>query len=86
MREPHYPTALPEFVHWVGRMNHDLLERGRELVAEHDFDEVPPHSTRWDHTDGIPPLRWICFHVLEEYARHAGHLDIAVELAGSTCP
>jgi len=29
-----------------------------------------------------PDLRWICFHVLQEYARHAGHLDVAVELAG----
>ena len=28
-----------------------------------------------------PTLEWICFHVLAEYARHAGHLDIAVELA-----
>ena len=27
-------------------------------------------------------LAWICFHVLQEYARHAGHLDVAVELAG----
>ena len=55
----------------------------RAILAEHDLDEVPPHSPRWDHTDGIPPLRWICFHVLEEYARHAGHLDIAVELANT---
>ena len=29
-----------------------------------------------------PDLRWICHHVLQEYARHAGHLDVAVELAG----
>ena len=29
-----------------------------------------------------PDLRWICFHVLQEYARHAGHLDIVVELEG----
>ncbi|HEX5088846.1 MAG TPA: DUF664 domain-containing protein [Nocardioides sp.] len=29
-----------------------------------------------------PELRYICFHVLHEYARHAGHLDVAVELAG----
>jgi hypothetical protein len=28
-------------------------------------------------------LERICFHVLAEYARHAGQLDIAVELAGS---
>jgi len=27
-----------------------------------------------------PTLEWICFHVLAEYARHAGHLDIVVEL------
>ena len=33
--------------------------------------------------EGNPPtLAWICFHVLQEYARHTGHLDIAVELAG----
>jgi hypothetical protein len=29
-----------------------------------------------------PTLGWICFHVLQEYARHVSHLDIAVELAG----
>jgi hypothetical protein len=27
-------------------------------------------------------LQWICFHVLQEYARHVGHLDVVVELAG----
>ena len=32
--------------------------------------------------DDPPDLAWICFHVLQEYARHAGHLDVAVELAG----
>ena len=56
--------------------------RTTRVLAEHDLDEVPPPSLRWDHTDGTPPLRWICFHVLHEYARHPGHLDIAVELAG----
>ncbi|WP_121255816.1 DUF664 domain-containing protein [Nocardioides ferulae] len=29
-----------------------------------------------------PDLRWICFHLLQEVVRHAGHLDVAVELAG----
>jgi hypothetical protein len=33
--------------------------------------------------DADPPdLRWTGFHVLQEYARHAGHLDVVVELAG----
>ena len=27
-----------------------------------------------------PTLGWILLHVLQEYARHAGHLDIAREL------
>jgi uncharacterized damage-inducible protein DinB len=58
-----------------------LGERTTRILAEHDLGQVPPPSPRWDDTDGIPSLRWICFHVLHEYARHAGHLDIAVELA-----
>ncbi|MEI5131958.1 DUF664 domain-containing protein [Streptomyces libani] len=28
-----------------------------------------------------PTLIWILFHLLQEYARHVGHLDIARELA-----
>jgi uncharacterized damage-inducible protein DinB len=60
----------------------EVGERTTAILAEHDLGEVPPPSPRWDETDGIPSLRWICFHVLHEYARHAGHLDIAVELAG----
>jgi len=31
--------------------------------------------------DDPPTLEWICFHVLAEYARHAGHLDIVTEPA-----
>ena len=27
-----------------------------------------------------PSLEWICFHVLAEYARHAGQLDVALEV------
>jgi uncharacterized damage-inducible protein DinB len=59
----------------------ELGARMTRLLAEHDLDEVPEPSPRFD--DDIPTLRWICFHVLHEYARHAGHLDIAVELAGA---
>ena len=32
-------------------------------------------------SDDRPTLNWILFHVLQEYARHAGHLDVARELA-----
>jgi hypothetical protein len=29
----------------------------------------------------LPALIWILFHLLQEYARHLGHLDVARELA-----
>jgi hypothetical protein len=31
-------------------------------------------------TEPTPTLSWILFHVLQEYARHTGHLDVAREL------
>ena len=39
-----------------------------------------PASPGGRFADDPPTLEWICFHVLAEYARHAGHLDIVVEL------
>lgn len=57
-----------------------LGRRTAEVLAAHRPDELARAEQRFD---GDPPtLQWICFHVLQEYARHAGHLDIAVELAG----
>ncbi|GAA2095793.1 DinB family protein [Streptomyces albiaxialis] len=32
-------------------------------------------------TAAVPALSWILFHLLQEYARHLGHLDVVVELA-----
>lgn len=55
--------------------------RTDEILAATSLESVA--STEGRFTDSEPPdLRWICFHVLQEYARHAGHLDIVVELAG----
>ena len=54
--------------------------RTEALLATTPLDTVAATGGRFD-TDP-PDLRWICFHVLQEYARHAGHLDIAAELAG----
>ena len=55
-------------------------ERTEAVLAEHPLDAGG--STEGRFGEEPPTLAWICFHVLQEYARHAGHLDIAVELAG----
>jgi hypothetical protein len=54
--------------------------RTREVLAGHRLDEVAAVGGRF--RSDPPTLGWICFHVLQEYARHVGHLDVAVELAG----
>ena len=52
--------------------------RTRQVLRGHDLRE--PGRTGGRFTSEPPTLEWICFHVLAEYARHAGHLDITVEL------
>jgi hypothetical protein len=54
-------------------------ERTRLVLRNHPLDAVAEPSGRF--LSDPPTLEWICFHVLAEYARHAGHLDVAVELA-----
>jgi uncharacterized damage-inducible protein DinB len=56
--------------------------RTREIVAAASLESVAPIGGRFQPGDKHPPptLLWILMHVFEEYARHAGHLDIAREL------
>jgi uncharacterized damage-inducible protein DinB len=52
--------------------------RTREIAAAAQLSDRAAPSQRYDE---VPTLNWILFHVLQEYARHAGHLDIVRELA-----
>jgi uncharacterized damage-inducible protein DinB len=56
-------------------------ERSSKVIAAHHLDDVGKPGERWD---GEPPatLERVLFHLLQEYARHVGHLDIVSELAG----
>ncbi|MFD7570057.1 DinB family protein [Streptomyces sp. NPDC059810] len=55
--------------------------RYRELVAENDLDARSERTIRdGRHVD----LRWILLHLVEETARHNGHLDILRELVDGT--
>ncbi len=57
--------------------------RSRAVVESHDLADPGQPGERWG---GSPPasLERVLFHLLQEYARHAGHLDIVAELAGGT--
>ncbi len=52
----------------------------RAIALAHDLDEVGQPGERWS---GKPPatLERVLFHMVQEYARHVGHLDIVCELA-----
>jgi uncharacterized protein DUF664 len=59
-----------------------LQARGRvtaSIARRHPLDEVGAPGQRWD---GAPPatLERCLLHVLQEYARHLGHLDVVREL------
>ncbi|MET1062306.1 MAG: DUF664 domain-containing protein [Aeromicrobium sp.] len=62
----------------------DALDAGgvrtREIVATHDPSALSSTGGQFAVGDERPTLLAILFHVLQEYARHAGHLDIAHEL------
>jgi hypothetical protein len=64
----------------LGALDAQAVRSGR-VVAAHGLDEVGQPGDRWG---GEPPatLERVLFHLLQEYARHVGHLDIVAELAG----
>lgn len=52
--------------------------RSREIVAAARLDD---RMARWRVTTlPTPTLAWVLFHLLQEYARHVGHLDVVREL------
>jgi uncharacterized damage-inducible protein DinB len=63
-----------------------LQEQGevsRCVVRGHSLSDVGKPGERWDGADP-PTLERVLFHLLQEYARHAGHLDIVRELLDGT--
>ena len=55
--------------------------RTRAIVESHDLAEIGQPGERWDGADPAS-LERVLFHLLQEYARHIGHLDIVTELGG----
>jgi uncharacterized damage-inducible protein DinB len=67
----------PEQLHTLWQ---DTVARSRALVTEALADGGLDRLARRTWPDGrAPSLRWILFHLIEEYARHNGHADLIRE-------
>jgi uncharacterized damage-inducible protein DinB len=60
------------------------VESSRRILAGAGLQDMPGPGTAFNPTEQHPALVWILFHLLQEYARHAGHLDVVRELADGT--
>jgi Protein of unknown function (DUF664) len=61
-------------------------EQTRKIVADAELTDVSAVGGRFSEQDARPEpsLAWILVYVLQEYARHAGHLDVTRELIDGT--
>ncbi len=58
-------------------------ERTREVVLAHDLGDVGRPGERWEGADPAT-LERVLLHLVQEYARHIGHLDVVRELVDGT--
>jgi uncharacterized damage-inducible protein DinB len=79
----HSATADATQVEDAFRYWREQIEYARRVVAETDLDATFVHPRRRVSMS----LRWVLVHLIEEYARHAGHADFLRErIDGSTGP
>jgi uncharacterized damage-inducible protein DinB len=62
---------------------HAQAARTRAVMETTDLARSAQPGAPWEGHDP-PPLERILFHLVQEYARHLGHLDVVAELAGGT--
>ncbi|ASU77302.1 DinB family protein [Actinopolyspora erythraea] len=67
--------SLPELVAEL----HEQAARSNEIIRAHELSDLGVPGESWD---GEQPasLERVLFHLLQEYARHLGHLDVVREL------
>lgn len=58
--------------------------RTRAIVESHQLTDAARVGGRFADLASAPQLQWILLHLIQEYARHVGHLDIARELIDGT--
>lgn len=58
-------------------------QRSRTIIEANDLSAAGQPGPRWDGAEPAT-LERVLFHLVNEYARHLGHLDIVAELANGT--
>ena len=58
----------------------DQCRRSNAVLASTPLSSPPAGEHGLDLEDDVADLRWIALHMIEETARHAGHLDVVREL------
>lgn len=59
-------------------------EHCRQVAAAGSLDRLAARQIGQEPCRARPSLAWVLFHLLESFARHAGHLDVVRELADGT--
>jgi uncharacterized damage-inducible protein DinB len=67
------PAELVAALHAGGIHTRDIVERA-------ELTDVAAAGGRFSEDEQRPTLVWILVYVLQEYARHAGHMDVGREL------
>ena len=73
-----FTTSRPTEV--VFAFYRDQIERANAVLASTPLSARPLGRHNREGADEVTDLRFIVLHMIEETARHAGHLDIAREL------
>jgi uncharacterized damage-inducible protein DinB len=79
--EPAWHLEPGETVQDITAFFEEQCTRSRAIVAGARLTDQAASGGRFSPNGDVPTLAWILFHVLQEYARHVGQLDVARELA-----
>ncbi len=77
-REGRWHVAPDETLDELVAALHAQAARSRAVVESHDLADIGQPGDGWAEPAA---LERVLFHLLQEYARHIGHLDIVSELA-----
>jgi uncharacterized damage-inducible protein DinB len=84
-RDWDFHSAVEDSPEYLLDLYRSACDRSRAAVAEAGGDLSRTSVARDRHTGGHFSLRWILIHMIEETARHNGHVDLIREaLDGST--